>query len=264
MNSFSLVQLNELGKGLVNIKLNSPETQNTLSEKMIDELHQAFALYKEGSSKVIILSSTEKIFSAGHDLKELKNSQSQSDRGNAYFQKIFKKCSSLMQFIINYPKPVIAQVDGVATAAGCQLALSCDLVYASSNSIFATPGVNIGLFCSTPMVALSRNSSPKHSMEMLLTGDPISALEAANKGIITHVLERVELSNYVLKKAEKIASKSLKTLKIGKGAFYHQRELPLAEAYHYASQVMVENMLEQDAREGICAFLEKRKPNWEK
>ena len=167
-----------------------------------------------------------------------------------------------MQSIVNHPKPVIAQVEGVATAAGCQLALSCDLVYASSHSVFATPGVNIGLFCSTPMVALSRNASSKHAMEMLLTGDPISAIEAAQKGIITQSLEGVDLAKHVLEKANKIASKSKTTLKIGKEAFYAQIEMPLSKAYEYASQVMVENMLDQDAHEGMDAFLDKRKPSW--
>ena len=168
-----------------------------------------------------------------------------------------------MLSIVNHSKPVIAQVEGVATAAGCQLALICDLVYASSNSVFATPGVNIGLFCSTPMVALSRNASSKHAMEMLLTGDPISASEAAQKGIITQSLEGVDLVKHVQEKAYKIASKSSKTLKIGKSAYYRQSEMPLDQAYDYASKVMVENMLEQDAIEGINAFLEKRTPQWE-
>ena len=263
MSNYSLIQINDLDKGVVNIQLNSPETQNTLSEKMIGELQQALEDFQQGPSKVIVLSSTGKVFSAGHDLRELKSARSQSDQGQAYFQKILKQCSSMMQSIVNHPKPVIAQVEGVATAAGCQLALSCDLVYASSNSVFATPGVNIGLFCSTPMVALSRNASSKHAMEMLLTGDPISASEAAQRGIITRSLEGVDLAKYVLEKANRIASKSSKTLKIGKGAYYRQSEMPLDQAYDYASQVMVENMLEQDAKEGIDAFLEKRIPRWE-
>ena len=167
-----------------------------------------------------------------------------------------------MQSIVRHPKPVIAQVDGVATAAGCQLALSCDVVYASTSSRFATPGVNIGLFCSTPMVALSRNTSAKHSMEMLLTGDFISADEAADKGLINKSIEQANLEPYVLEKANKIASKSKTTLKIGKEAFYAQIEMPLSKAYEYASQVMVENMLDQDANEGMDAFLDKRKPSW--
>ena len=263
MSAYSLIQINDLDKGVVNIQLSSPETQNTLSEKMIGELQQVLDELHQGPSKVIILSSTGKVFSAGHDLRELKSARSQSDQGHAYFQKILKQCSTMMQSIVNHPKPVIAQVEGVATAAGCQLALSCDLVYASSNAVFATPGVNIGLFCSTPMVALSRNVSPKLAMEMLLTGDPITASEAAQKGIITQSLEGADLANHVLEKANKIASKSSKTLKIGKGAYYRQSEMPLDQAYDYASQVMVENMLEQDAKEGIDAFLEKRTPQWE-
>ena len=263
MSNYSLIQINDLDKGVVCIQLNSPETQNTLSEKMIGELQQCLDDLHKGPSKVIILSSTGKVFSAGHDLKELKAAQSQSDQGRGYFQKILKQCSTMMRSIVNHTKPVIAQVEGVATAAGCQLALSCDLVYASSNSVFATPGVNIGLFCSTPMVALSRNASSKHAMEMLLTGDPISAMEAAQKGIITQSLEGKEVAKHVLEKANKIASKSSKTLKIGKSAYYLQNEMPLDQAYDYASQVMVKNMLEKDATEGIDAFLEKRTPHWE-
>ena len=262
MSNYSLIQINDLDKRVVNIQLNSPETQNTLSEKMIGELQQGPDELQQGPSKVIVVSSTGKVFSAGHDLKELKTARSQPDQGHAYFQKILKQCSTMMQSIVNHPKPVIAQVEGVATAAGCQLALSCDLVYASSNSMFATPGVNIGLFCSTPMVALSRNASSKHAMEMLLTGDPISAGEAAQKGVITQSMNGSELSKFVLEKANKIASKSRTTLKIGKKAFYEQIEMPLSKAYDYASQVMVENMLDQDANEGMDAFLDKRPPSW--
>ena len=261
-NSLSLVKVVILGEGIVEIKLNDPSHQNTLSEKMIDELQSTFDDLRDGSSRVLILSSTGKVFSAGHNLKELKAARSHPDQGKEYFQFILKKCSTLMQSIVNHPKPVIAKVEGVATAAGCQLALSCDLVYASSSSRFATPGVNIGLFCSTPMVALSRNSSSKNSMEMLLTGDLISAEEAENKGLINKCLPQGELEDYLLEKANKISSKSSTTLKIGKKAFYRQIEMPLAEAYEYASQVMVENMMDQDAKEGIEAFLEKRSPNW--
>ncbi len=166
-SSSSLVEVVDQEEGIVKITLKDPSNQNTLSEKMIDQLQSTFNDLSSGSSRVLILSSTGKIFSAGHDLKELKAARSNSDQGKEYFQFILKKCSDLMQTIVNHPKPVIAQVEGVATAAGCQLALSCDLVYASSNSRFATPGVNIGLFCSTPMVALSRNISFKNSMEML-------------------------------------------------------------------------------------------------
>ena len=261
-NSLSLVKVVILGEGIVEIKLNDPSHQNTLSEKMIDELQSTFDDLRDGSSRVLILSSTGKVFSAGHDLKELKAARSNPDQGKKYFQFILKKCSTLMQTIVNHSKPVIAQVEGVATAAGCQLALSCDLVYASSSSRFATPGVNIGLFCSTPMVALSRNISSKNSMEMLLTGDLISAEEAEQKGLINKCLAERELEDHLLEKAKKISSKSSTTLKIGKKAFYRQIEMPLDKAYEYASQVMVENMMDQDAKEGIEAFLEKRPPSW--
>jgi len=261
-NPTSLVKVIDLGEGIVKIILSDPIHQNILSEKMIDELQSTFDNIRSSSSRVLILSSLGKVFSAGHDLKELKAARSHPDQGKEYFQYILKKCSTLMQTIVNYPKPVIAQVEGVATAAGCQLALSCDLVYASSSSRFATPGVNIGLFCSTPMVALSRNTSSKNSMEMLLTGDLISAEEAEQKGLINKCLSEDKLESYLLEKANKISSKSSTILKIGKKAFYRQIEMPLAEAYEYASQVMVENMMDQDAKEGIDAFLEKRSPNW--
>ena len=258
----SLVNVIDLGEGIVRVVLSDPGHQNTLSEKMIDDLQATFDSLSTDSSRVLVLSSTGKVFSAGHDLKELKAARSNSDQGKEYYQKILQKCSALMQTIVNHPKPVIAQVEGVATAAGCQLALSCDLVYASSSSQFATPGVNIGLFCSTPMVALSRNTSSKQAMEMLLTGDMISAEEAEHKGLINKSLDANKLEEYLLEKAKKISSKSGTTLKIGKKAFYRQIEMPLAEAYEYASQVMVENMMDQDAKEGIEAFLEKRSPNW--
>jgi enoyl-CoA hydratase/carnithine racemase len=260
--SSSLVDIQDLGSGIIKIILSDPDHKNPLSEKMIDELQAVFDRQVDGDSRVLILASTGNVFSAGHDLKEIQAARSNADQGQAYFQFILKKCSALMQSIVRHPKPVIAQVDGVATAAGCQLALSCDVVYASTSSRFATPGVNIGLFCSTPMVALSRNASSKHSMEMLLTGDFISADEAAAKGLINKSLEQADLESYVLEKANKIASKSKTTLKIGKEAFYAQIEMPLSKAYEYASQVMVENMLDQDAHEGMDAFLDKRKPSW--
>ena len=257
-----LLEIQDLGLGIVKIILNDPGHQNTLSEKMIDELQSVFDTHTSSTSRVLVLAASGKVFSAGHDLKELKAARSNADQGKEYFQFILKKCSTLMQSIVHHPKPVIAQVNGVATAAGCQLALSCDLVYSSSSSRFATPGVNIGLFCSTPMVALSRNASVKHSMEMLLTGDFISAGEAADIGLINKSLEQADLESYVLEKAKKIAAKSKTTLKIGKKAFYEQIEMPLSKAYEYASQVMVENMLEHDAKEGIEAFLDKRPPSW--
>ena len=173
------------------------------------------------------------------------------------------KCSKLMQSIVNNPKPIIAEVAGVATAAGCQLVASCDLAYAGESARFATPGVNIGLFCSTPMVALSRNISNKHSMEMLLTGDLISSSKAAEIGLINKMINDNDLQNFVLERALKISKKSAMPLKIGKEAFYKQIDMTLSEAYDYASNVMVENMLKLDAEEGIDAFINKRTPNWQ-
>ena len=173
------------------------------------------------------------------------------------------KCSKLMQTIVNNPKPVIAEVDGIATAAGCQLVASCDLAYASKSATFATPGVNIGLFCSTPMVAVSRNISNKHSMEMLLTGDLISADKAEKIGLINKAVDNSSLKKQTLEAAKKISKKSAMTLKIGKEAFYRQIDMTLSDAYDYASNIMVENMLKLDAEEGIGAFIEKRKPNWQ-
>ena len=263
MSNYSLIQINDLDKGVVNIQLNSPETQNTLSEKMISELQHVLDELQQGPSKVIVLSSTGKVFSAGHDLRELKSARSQSDQGHAYFQKILKQCSTMMQSIVNHPKPVIAQVEGVATAAGCQLALSCDLVYASSNSVFATPGVNIGLFCSTPMVALSRNASSKHAMEMLLTGEMMDAETAVAAGLINSTCPTDGLNDAVAGLCATISSKSALTLKVGKEAFYRQLECGVEEAYAYTAKVMAENMMARDTEAGINAFINKdHMPEW--
>jgi enoyl-CoA hydratase/carnithine racemase len=188
--------------------------------------------------------------------------RSEPDGGNAAFSAIFAQCSKLMQSIVQHPKPVIAQVQGIATAAGCQLVGSCDLAVASDSARFATPGVNIGLFCSTPMVALSRNVSRKHAMEMLLTGEMVSAGHARQIGLVNRVVSDDQLESETMQLAQQIASKPRATLKIGKEAFYRQLELPLSEAYDYASRVMTENMLHAESTEGICAFLEKRDPRW--
>ena len=217
----------------------------------------------EKKIRVIIISAEGKTFSAGHDLKELTKERQNTDGGKNYFKKILDKCSKMMQSIVNNPKPIIAEVGGVATAAGCQLVASCDLAYASKSAKFATPGVNIGLFCSTPMVALSRNVSKKHAMDMLLNGELISANKAAEIGLINEVVEDEALNNYTLEKAMNITKKSALTLKIGKEAFYKQSEMSLCDAYDYASSVMVENMLKKDAEEGIDAFINKRVPHWE-
>ena len=250
---------------VLHLTLNDQKNQNTLGEMMINILSKKF---KEASRdkdiKVIVLSSTGKVFCAGHNLKDLDLKRNDPDKGRSYYKKIFKSCSSLMMNIVQNTKPVIAAIDGVATAAGCQLIASCDLAYASNKATFATPGVNIGLFCSTPMVALSRSVNKKSAMEMLLTGDLIDAKKACEIGLINNFFPSNELMHKVFEQADKISSKSMKTLKIGKKAFYKQRELSLNKAYKYTSSVMVENMLEYDSLEGIRAFLEKRKPVWKK
>ena len=250
--------------GIFRLILNNPSNQNTLSEKMIECFQVALdQSANEKKIRVIIISAEGKIFSAGHDLKELTKERQNTDRGKNYFKKILDKCSKMMQSIVNNPKPIIAEVGGVATAAGCQLVASCDLAYASKSAKFATPGVNIGLFCSTPMVALSRNISKKHAMDMLLNGELISANKAAEIGLINEVVKDEALNKYTLEKAMNITKKSALTLKIGKEAFYKQSEMSLCDAYDYASSVMVENMLKKDAEEGIDAFIEKRKPHWQ-
>ena len=259
----SLVK-SELINKVLHLTLNDQKHQNTLSDEMISELDKKF---KEASQdkhvKVIILSSTGKVFCAGHNLKDLNSKRLDLDNGKSYYAKIFRSCSLLMMNIVQNPKPVIAAIDGIATAAGCQLIASCDLAYASDRAKFATPGVNIGLFCSTPMVALSRSVSKKSAMEMLLTGDLIDAKNACKIGLINNFFNSEELMKKVFEQADKISSKSMKTLKIGKKAFYKQREMSLEEAYNYTSTVMIENMLEKDSEEGISAFLEKRKPIWD-
>ena len=250
--------------GIFRLILNNPSNQNTLSEEMIKCFQVALdQSANEKKIRVIIISAEGKTFSAGHDLKELTKERQNTDGGKNYFKRILDKCSKMMQSIVNNPKPIIAEVGGVATAAGCQLVASCDLAYASKSAKFATPGVNIGLFCSTPMVALSRNVSKKHAMDMLLNGELISANKAAEIGLINEVVEDEALNNYTLEKAMNITKKSALTLKIGKEAFYKQSELSLCDAYDYASSVMVENMLKKDAEEGIDAFIEKRKPHWQ-
>ena len=250
--------------GILRIILNNPLKQNVLSDEMMTKIQEALDhSILDNKTRVIIISANGPIFSAGHDLKQLKEARKNSDKGKKYFKKILQKCSKLMQTIINNPKPVIAEVSGVATAAGCQLVASCDLAYASKSAKFAKPGVNIGLFCSTPMVALSRNISNKHSMEMLLNGDLISSEQAAKVGLINEMVTDNKLKDFVFDKALKISKKSSMTIKIGKEAFYKQKNMTLSEAYDYASNTMVENMLKIDAKEGINAFLDKRKPNWQ-
>ena len=244
--------------GISRIIIDHPKSYNSLSEKTIKSLIQVFNYYnKDEKTKVIIVEGSGKGFSAGHNLKEVR-----SFRKKTEYRKLFNLCSKLMLEIVESKKPVIAKVHGAAFAAGCQLVASCDLAISSDDAIFATPGVNIGLFCSTPMVAVSRKVSRKKTMKMLLTGEPIDAKYAKEIGLINDHFPVSELENEVLKLAEKIASKSNLTIKIGKKAFYKQLEMSLSKAYKYTSKVMTENMMSFDAKEGISAFLEKRKPSW--
>ena len=250
--------------GILRLTLNDARRRNALSEAMLAELAAAFA--EAGANpavRVVILAANGPTFCAGHDLKEMTVGRAAPDRGRAYFTKVMAMCSGVMQGIVNCPKPVIAEVTGIATAAGCQLVASCDLAVAAETAQFSTPGVHIGLFCSTPMVALSRNVAGKHAMEMLLTGDMTPAARAAEIGLVNRVATENALREATLEMARKIASKSSMTLATGKRAFYAQREMPLAQAYDYASNVMVENMLARDAEEGIGAFIEKRAPQWQ-
>ncbi|MXQ09849.1 enoyl-CoA hydratase [Alphaproteobacteria bacterium GH1-50] len=250
--------------GILRLTLNDAARRNALSEAMLDALADAIAgAGTDKAVRVVILDANGPAFSAGHDLKELTAARESADRGRAVFERIMRKCSDVMQAIVACPKPVIAQVTGVATAAGCQLVASCDLALAAETARFSTPGVHIGLFCSTPMVALSRNVANKHAMEMLLTGDMIPAPRAAEIGLINHSVPEGELAEATSEIARKIASKSAMTLATGKAAFYAQSEMSLSDAYDYAAKVMVENMLARDAEEGIGAFIEKRRPTWQ-
>ncbi|AXI42087.1 enoyl-CoA hydratase [Sulfitobacter sp. SK011] len=250
--------------GILRLTLNDVGRRNALSEAMLAELGAAFAKAGTNASvRVIILAANGPAFCAGHDLKEMTAGRAGPDGGKAYFTKVMTLCCGVMQAIVNCPKPVIAEVTGIATAAGCQLVASCDLAIAADTAQFSTPGVHIGLFCSTPMVALSRNVNNKHAMEMLLTGDMTPASRAAEIGLVNRVAAADALQDATMEMAARIASKSSMTLATGKRAFYAQREMPLSEAYDYASQVMVENMLARDAEEGIGAFIEKRSPEWQ-
>ena len=255
--------IEDLKNSILKITLNNPSQQNTLSLDFINDLKKIIdKADKNDEVKVIILSSSGKVFSAGHNLKEIKSHRDDKDQGLQFFTTLINSCSDLMIKIINNSKPIIAEVSGIATAAGCQLVASCDLAYASENSKFATPGVNIGLFCSTPMVALSRVVKSKHSMEMLLTGDFIDANKAKNIGLINNYFSEDSLVDEIRQMANKIANKSSQTVKIGKKAFYNQAQMKTDDAYKYASEIMIENMMNQDSDEGISAFLEKRDPNW--
>ena len=252
------VLVKDNGFGIKNVIIDEPKTYNSLSFKTLNILIDIFKrLERDNKTRVIILSGNGKGFSAGHNLKEVKNLKVRSK-----YLKLFNLCSKLMLNIVEGRKPVIAKVHGSAFAAGCQLAASCDLAYASTDAKFATPGVNIGLFCSTPMVAVSRKIGKKRMMKMLLTGEPIDAITAKEFGLINDFYPKEKLQEEVLSLARTIASKSNLTIKLGKRAFYKQAEMPLKKAYKFTSKVMTENMMAMDAKEGISAFVEKRKPNW--
>jgi enoyl-CoA hydratase/carnithine racemase len=259
-----LVQREMQGADVAVLILNRPEARNSLSLAMLAALAEALAaIATDRTVRAVVLTANGPAFCAGHDLKEITSRRADADRGRAFFDEVMRTCGAVMQQIVALPQPVIAAVQGTATAAGCQLVASCDLAVTSAAAQFATPGVNIGLFCSTPMVALSRNVARKHALEMLLTGDPISAHDAARMGLVNRVVDPGRERDEALALAAKITAKSARVLKLGKAAFYRQLEMGLADAYHYASQVMVENMLARDAEEGIGAFVEKRAPIWD-
>ena len=252
--SIKIIKLNDISRVIIN----DPKTYNSLSFKNLNNLINVFKkLDKDDKTKVIILEGSGKGFSAGHNLREVRGLKKKDK-----YQKLFNLCSKLMLQIVEGKKPVIAKVHGAAYAAGCQLAASCDLAYSSKDALFATPGVNIGLFCSTPMVAVSRKINRKPMMKMLLTGEPIKANYAKEIGLINDYFSKSKLNSEVLKIAKKIASKSNLTIKIGKQTFYKQLEMPLRKAYNYTSKMMTVNMMAMDAKEGISAFLEKRRPIW--
>jgi enoyl-CoA hydratase/carnithine racemase len=245
------------------LTLNRPEARNCLSEDLIAALHAAIAAAgADDTVRAVVITGAGTAFSSGHDLRELTGHRSDPDRGRAYYAKIMGACAQLMLSIVHSPKPVIAAANGIATAAGCQLVAACDLAVGSTEARFATPGVNIGLFCSTPMVALSRNVSRKAAMEMLLLGEMIDAPTAKELGLVNHVVPGDETVNQAVELGRRIAMKPKATLKTGKEAFYRQLEMTLEDAYAYTAQVMVENMLHSEAEEGIGAFLDKRQPRW--
>jgi enoyl-CoA hydratase/carnithine racemase len=258
------ILLRETVGSIAVLTLNRPAARNSLSEGLIGELHAALKhIAGDKAIRGVVIAADGPAFSAGHDMKELTARRSDADRGRAYFAQMMNACSAMMQAVVHLPKPVVAAVQGIATAAGCQLVASCDLAVASEAATFATPGVDIGLFCSTPMVALSRNVPRKQAMEMLLTGEPISAATAQGIGLINRVVPAGTEREAAIALAQKVALKSAYTVKLGKEAFYRQAEMSLAEAYRFAAEVMTENMMARDAEEGIGAFIEKREPKWQ-
>ena len=258
------VLLREDRDGIATLTLNRPAARNALSAELIAALaDELTAIRDDRGVRAVVLAANGPAFCAGHDLKELTARRADADGGRAFFTKTFELCAAMMQAIVHLPQPVVAAVNGTASAAGCQLVASCDLVVASESAQFATPGVNIGLFCSAPMVALSRKVAAGHAMEMLLTGEPITARRAHEIGLVNRLAASERVLEEAFALARTVAGKSAHVQKIGKEAFYRQTEMNLADAYAYASRVMAENMMARDAEEGIGAFVEKRTPNWE-
>ncbi|MBO0764964.1 MAG: enoyl-CoA hydratase [Hyphomicrobiaceae bacterium] len=261
----ALIKTTRPAAGVLVITLSRPEARNTLSRAMLAALQAAIdAASVEADTRAIVIAGTGPAFSAGHDLRELTRHRGDPDGGRAFTETLMRACAQFMRSLVRCPKPVIAAVEGVATAAGCQLVATCDLAVAGKTARFATPGVNIGFFCSTPMVALSRNVPRKRAMEMLLIGEMLSARQAADYGLVNRVVPPGTALDAALDLARTVASKPPATLAIGKEAFYRQIEMSLGEAYDYAARVMVENMLHAEAKEGIGAFLDKRAPDWNK
>jgi enoyl-CoA hydratase/carnithine racemase len=257
------ILLREMAGPVAVLTLNRPAQRNSLSEALIAALHEALAeLSADTAVRAVVIAANGPAFCAGHDLKELTAHRRDADRGRAAFARLMNACSAMMQAIVRSPKPVVAAVQGIATAAGCQLVASCDLAVASELAAFATPGVDIGLFCSTPMVALSRNVSRKQAMEMLLTGEQVAAMRAREIGLVNRVVAEGAERTAAIALAQQLALKSAYTVRLGKEAFYRQAEMNLADAYRYAAEVMTENMLARDAEEGIDAFIAKRTPTW--
>jgi len=258
------ILLRDMAGPVALLTLTRPTARNSLSEALIAELHNALnEIGDDQNVRAVVIAANGPAFSAGHDLKELTARRRDADGGRAYFAELMNACSAMMQAIVHLPKPVVAAVQGIATAAGCQLVASCDLAVASRTAKFGTSGINVGLFCSTPMVALSRNVARKQAMEMLLTGEMISAERAEAFGLVNRVVAPGSERDEALKLARSVTAKSALALRLGKKAFYRQLEMPLAEAYTHTAEVMVENMLAHDAKEGIDAFIEKRTPKWE-
>lgn len=259
----AILERNDIG-AVTRLTMNAPERLNALSDEMLAALTDALSELRETRTcRAIIIDGAGKAFCAGHDLKQMETKRAEADGGRAAWKDLFDRCATFMQMIPAQPQPVIAQVHGIATAAGCQLVASCDLAVAAEGTRFGVNGVNIGLFCSTPMVALSRNISRKQAFELLTTGDFVDADRARELGLINRVSDPYSLADDTLALAEQIAGKLGTAVKIGKEAFYKQIEMPLSQAYEYTGAVMVENMADRDTAEGVAAFIEKRAPNWD-